>query len=388
MDGEHIDLWKRIQILLSLRYHPLKISWTKGHISQDLVDAGLFLQFQKDGNDAADRAAVKGAAQHAIPDSVVKKYFNNSKHMAQAALMYVQIACARNQRAKQLKVLTYSKTTSQKGTLTNVDYMPIYQFHEPKNQACFPKLKKPPVFSGKHRFRFGQLAWEAVMWYVSQLRWPKKDETLGVTWIELALDFEISTGLVLPRCASICEKSYGSRLLGRGAEWRSSSSSDKNTVKLEHVLEKYLEKKKARFKCVVCSRTGAWGDRNKFLRSSSCAVYRETPKQALSRARLEIASKKCISQAPLPSPHLGEKGQVFSDMIGSITRHFACLHGNRILTCRALAALGLPKSAGLDRRPILLCQQLVTSELTLCAHGFSLGHQATWMEFTLYSLFH
>lgn len=179
----------------------------------------------------------------------------------------------------------------------------------------------------------------------------------------------ISTGLVLPRCASICEKSYGSRLLGRGAEWRSSSSSDKNTVKLEHVLEKYLEKKKARFKCVVCSRTGAWGDRNKFLRSSSCAVYRRTPKQALSRARLEIASNKCISQAPLPSPHLGEKGQVFSDMIGSITRHFACLHGNRILTCRALAALGLPKSAGLDRRPILLCQQLVTSELTLCAEA-------------------
>ena len=46
VDGEHIDLWKRIQILLSLRYHPLQISWTKGHISQDLVDNGLFLQFQ------------------------------------------------------------------------------------------------------------------------------------------------------------------------------------------------------------------------------------------------------------------------------------------------------------------------------------------------------
>lgn len=61
---------------------------------------------------------------------------------------------------------------------------------------------------------------------------------IGVTWIELALDFEISTGLVLPRCASICEKSYGSRLLGRGAEWRSSSSSDQNTVKLEHVSKR------------------------------------------------------------------------------------------------------------------------------------------------------
>lgn len=77
-------------------------------------------------------------------------------------------------------------------------------------------------------------------------------------------------------------------------------------------------------------------------------------------------------------------------MIGSITRHIDSVHGNRILTCRALAALGLPKSAGLDRRPILLRQPLVTHELQQCAealpqkilgNGFSFGHQATCVEY-------
>ena len=72
---------------------------------------------------------------------------------------------------------------------------------------------------------------------------------------------------------------------------------------------------------------------------------------------------------PLPPPHLGEKAQVFSDIVGSISRHYHCYYGERILTCRALAALGLPKSAGLDRRPILLCQDLVTAELTQCAEA-------------------
>ena len=49
-------------------------------------------------------------------------------------------------------------------------------------------------------------------WYLAQLKWPKDDAgSLGVTWIELALDFELSTGLTLPRGASVCEAHFGSR---------------------------------------------------------------------------------------------------------------------------------------------------------------------------------
>ena len=81
---EHIDIWKEIHTLLAHRCHPAKFS-AKGHVSQDFVDCGHFSRFQKDGNDAADRAAVNGAAQHAESDDIV--------HMIQVALMYVQIAC-------------------------------------------------------------------------------------------------------------------------------------------------------------------------------------------------------------------------------------------------------------------------------------------------------
>ena len=49
----------------------------------------------------------------------------------------------------------------------------------------------------------------------------------------------------------------------------------------------------------------------------SCAGIEETPKQALSRHRLELAAQRSISDNPLPPPHLGEKAQVFSDIVGS-----------------------------------------------------------------------
>ena len=104
-----------------------------------------------------------------------------------------------------------------------------------------------------------------------------------------------------------------------------------------------------------------------------------SPSGSLLRLRIRarsIADTECFGKLmftshdnPLPPPHLGEKAQVFSDIVGSISRHYHCYYGERILTCRALAALGLPKSAGLDRRPILLCQDLVTAELTQCAEA-------------------
>ena len=49
--------------------------------------------------------------------------------------------------------------------------------------------------------------------------------------------------------------------------------------------------------------------------------------------------------------------------MGAMTRHAKCFHGDRISTCRALAPLGLPKSAGITRRPILLQQSAVLAEL-------------------------
>lgn len=231
--------------------------------------------------------------------------------------MYVQIACARNQRAKQLKVLTYSKNTSQKGTLTIMWIICRYiNFMNQRTRLASPNSKSLMYFP--ENSVFGLASWHGKLQcgMFPSFAGPRKTEPYRchMDWVGTWLwDFHRFSPSSL--CINLWKK------LRQPTSW-SGCWMEVFLLLWSKYSETWtcFEKKKARFKCVVCSRTGAWGDRNKFLRSSSCAGYRETPKQALSRARLEIASKKCMSQAPLPSPHLCEKEQVFSDMIGSIVQ--------------------------------------------------------------------
>ena len=93
-DGERIDLWRQIHLHLATRTHPVSIVWVKGHVSQDQIDSGIFSQLDKHGNDAADQAAVQGAATHACPANLVKLFQFHCQNATQVALMYVQIASA------------------------------------------------------------------------------------------------------------------------------------------------------------------------------------------------------------------------------------------------------------------------------------------------------
>jgi hypothetical protein len=104
---------------------------------------------------------------------------------------------------------------------------------------------------------------------------------------------------------------------------------------------KIVVKKVARFRCMVCNRSGNWGERSRFLKHT-CAGYVETPLQAMRRLRLEKSAQKCIADSPLPPANLAEKCLVFSDMVGAMNRHGKCFHGDRILTCRALANMQSP----------------------------------------------
>ena len=131
---------------------------------------------------------------------------------------------------------------------------------------------------------------------------------------------------------------------------------------------KIVQKKKFRFRCIVCDRTGAWPERNRFLKQS-CAGYKETPRQAMKRQKQERDLKRCVSASPIAPATVYEKYRVVTDMVGALARQTKCFHGDKILTCRARAPLGLPKSAGLSRRPILLCQSHVTDELNLCSEA-------------------
>ena len=119
---------------------------------------------------------------------------------------------------------------------------------------------------------------------------------------------------------------------------------------------------------MVCDRTGSWPERSRFLKQS-CAGYKETPHQAMQRQKRERDLKRCVSSSPITPATLSEKYRVFTDMVDSLSRQKKCFHTDKILTCRALAPLGLPKSSGLSRRPILLLQSFVTAELQLCAQA-------------------
>lgn len=136
--------------------------------------------------------------------------------------------------------------------------------------------------------------------------------------------------------------------------------SSRNTNALEHSVEKIIKNRKVRFQCVVCPCSGAWSDRFKFLRQT-CAGYTGNPVQAMRCLKLEQSARKCLSDKPLPAATLEEKCQVFADFIGSLARRQKCYHGEKTFTCRALCPLGLPKCVGLTRRPILSCQEQITS---------------------------
>ena len=178
----------------------------------------------------------------------------------------------------------------------------------------------------------------------------------------------MATGVSLPRSATICETHFGSRRLGRLASWTHQQNKPNQASKLDHVLEQVMQKKVVRFCCIVCSRSCAKGERSRFMKSS-CAGYTETPNQAMRRMKLERDASRCSSKKPLPTATLHEKYIVFADMVDSFARHQLCYFGDKILTCRSLAPLGLPKSSGLSRRPILMCQEQVTAELQHCAEA-------------------
>ena len=170
--------------------------------------------------------------------------------MTQVALMYVQIACARTQRAKTMKVLTFAPSVRLKSTdNTNANqdgmHVPKYFVHTDEQQSTISKLKLIPPFTRKLRYRYGELAWDSLSWYFQKLRWPSDDSSLGVTWVELALDFEISTGVVLPRGPAIRENSGGSRLRGRQATWARDPNVANASNKLQHSIEKLLNRKLA-----------------------------------------------------------------------------------------------------------------------------------------------
>lgn len=88
--------------------------------------------------------------------------------------MYTQIAVSRNLYAKQHQLLTYSAKSHQPSTDRAQSKFEEYVFHPAGTMPILPMFKWLPEFARRLRFRFGELAWSALSWYVQNLKFPKR----------------------------------------------------------------------------------------------------------------------------------------------------------------------------------------------------------------------
>ena len=109
------------------------------------------------------------------------------------------------------------------------------------------------------------------MWYLSILKWPDQpvDSTRGIIWLELALDFEFASGIILPGNASRRTTKHGKRWR-RGAAEATSFVHMSSTKPTQHVLERIVDNSaKPRFQCT-------WRSLDRQTRLSQTHLCRQT----------------------------------------------------------------------------------------------------------------
>ena len=195
---DHIDL---VQPLRSEIFHRL---------SKDLVTFHQPSDFPKHFACAHKRAAA-GVSIHQTPSysNAFAEYMHHFHCITDRQQMMLAILLARDQHAQKHKLLTYSPKTKK----VAFDNSPADQADEAPLDKCPEYLVHPsdfkghclflgpfPTFSSKLRFVFGERFYQALIWYLGQLRFPDTDitATRGVTFLELCMDFELSTGIILP----------------------------------------------------------------------------------------------------------------------------------------------------------------------------------------------
>ena len=392
-DGDHLDLKDLFRAHLPTRAFPVHLEFSHAR------DNASFFH-------AADQLAQLGAQMHQTPsfNTAYEDYLAHSQLVEARQQLLLDIVLERDKVAKSKKLLTYAKRNRcriSRNTQDNPD-SPLSPLPDndsispsPDNLTDISYLVHPDNFPGschslgpflpfsrQLRLHFDHRFYQALVWYLSNLKLPDQpaESTRGITWLELALDFEFATGAVLPGNAS-------RRTTKDGKRWRRGAAETVlfvhigSTSPTQHVLERIEHANaKPRFRCSLCHRGGLWPDRHAFLKHT-CAGIPETPKEAMRRHRLEAQQAKLSEQSnsnasPVP---LGEKAQVFADATRS-TLQKSKISAPPVLdsctpSCRALRGFNLPISAGLTIRPILMFQDLVSDDIRRAASSF---HADTW----------
>ncbi len=222
-----------------------EIVWVKGHTSAEQVRAGEVTPFNHAGNNAADMLATTGAALHCVPAAEVAAAAARVELAVRLQRMILEIAMARAAALRTLDRLTEPRAqdgvrpgariaqTTEEEAVDAAEAAPGPETGAPVSEQIelYPWGWAPPhpqlgmalklkrslrrctvtrydstparerPTAAQFCFPLGATMWRALNWWIEQLRWPAADcdrASGGVTWAELAIDFEVATGVDLP----------------------------------------------------------------------------------------------------------------------------------------------------------------------------------------------
>ena len=154
--------------------------------------------------------AKQGAALHQTVayTQAFKWYIEHSECVYTRQNMMLDILLARDQFAQAHKLLTYSPKAKRvpfsqapgcSNSLPSQDLSPEYLIHPANFTGHCHTLGPFPKYHRQLRFSFGEPFFHALVWYLSQLKFPDTDieSTKGVTLLEPAMDFECASGIYL-----------------------------------------------------------------------------------------------------------------------------------------------------------------------------------------------
>ena len=247
---------------------------------------------------------------------------------------------------------------------------------------------------------------EAGAWYASSLQWPEEHAAggeLGATFAELAIDFELATGLDLPaaeRRLVATEASAGA--VSQSPAAASAPPPEPSATPAEDTKHKLKwDKATCRWVCSKCKRScgdGNYGSEKTRFMKQTCAGRVETRAEAIARTKkaqgakaraaareaagadaaklynVSMAEKRSANRTiakevklvgrnngPTSSSEsvrrpIGDRARAMGDLVRAVGRQAGvqAFPGERLDVCRALVPLGLPPLAGLARRPLLL----------------------------------
>eukprot|EP00664_Eupelagonemidae_sp_cell27_P007309 gene7309-3957_t len=229
------ETWKEIDDLIRTRGEGHdEFVWVKGHATVAMVAAGAVTPFNRAGNDAADLLGTTGAALHAIPPDELQAAAARTELAVRMQRMFLQIAMSRAVQLKKIQKLApeeqddgpdgEDRPSQPEAVLTKASLYP-WGFGngldlEPRPYLLKKNLRnKSPTrrldpdtgirtlpkrerrADDEFTVMLGATLWEAFVSWYDRLRWPPADvprAAEGISWIELAVDFEVSTGIDLP----------------------------------------------------------------------------------------------------------------------------------------------------------------------------------------------